>query len=56
MEIRNIKTFIKAAETGNFTKTADELGVGITVHVAEDLAEFEGCVRMYGKTPLRKLP
>ena len=26
MEIRNIKTFIKAAETGNFTKTADELG------------------------------
>lgn len=26
MEIRNIKTFIKAAETGNFTKTAEELG------------------------------
>ena len=26
MEIRNIKTFIRAAETGNFTKTADELG------------------------------
>lgn len=26
MEIRNIKTFIRAAETGNFTKTAEELG------------------------------
>ncbi len=36
-------------------KTADKLGVGITVHVAEDLAEFEGCVRMYGKTPVRLL-
>ena len=36
-------------------KVADKLGVGITVHVAEDLAEFEGCVRLHGKTPVELL-
>lgn len=36
-------------------KAADKLGVGITIHVAEDLAEFEGCVRLYGKTPVELL-
>lgn len=36
-------------------KTADRLGVGITIHVAEDLAEFEGCARLYGKTPVELL-
>lgn len=34
---------------------ADKLGVGITIHVAEDLAEFEGCARLYGKTPVELL-
>ena len=36
-------------------KAADELGVGITIHVAEDLAEFESCARLYGKTPVELL-
>ncbi len=36
-------------------KAADRLGVGITIHVAEDLAEFEGCARLYGKTPVELL-
>ncbi|MGF6375758.1 5-methylthioadenosine/S-adenosylhomocysteine deaminase [Clostridiales Family XIII bacterium PM5-7] len=36
-------------------KIADKLGVGITVHVAEDLAEVEGCIRLYGKTPVELL-
>lgn len=35
--------------------TADRLGVGITIHVAEDLAEVEGCIRLYGKTPVELL-
>ena len=36
-------------------KAADELGVGITVHVAEDLTEFESCARLYGRTPVELL-
>ena len=34
-------------------KMADRLGVGITIHGAESLIEFESCVRMYGKTPVQ---
>lgn len=34
-------------------KKADEIGIGITIHGAEDLFEFENCLRMYGKTPVR---
>lgn len=33
-------------------KLADKLGVGITIHGAEDLIEFESCVRIHGKTPI----
>ena len=33
-------------------KLADKLGVGITIHAAEDLAEVEGCARLYGRTPV----
>lgn len=29
------------------------LGVGITIHAKEDLAEVEGCVRIHGKTPIQ---
>lgn len=32
---------------------ADKLGVGITIHGAEDLMEFEACVRTHGKTPIQ---
>lgn len=36
-------------------RVADRLGVGITVHVAEDLSEFEACIRLHGKTPVELL-
>ena len=34
-------------------RLADRLGVGITIHAAEDLAEVEGCARIHGKTPIQ---
>lgn len=34
-------------------KLADRLGVGITIHAAEDLMEIEACVRIHGKTPVQ---
>lgn len=34
-------------------KLADKLGVGITVHVAEDVIENEACMRTYGKSPVQ---
>ena len=43
MEIRNIKTFIRAAETGNFTKTAEELGYSqgtVTLQIKQLEAEL----------------
>ena len=32
---------------------ADKLGVGITVHVGEDVIEVEACVRQHGKSPVQ---
>ena len=46
MEIRNIKTFIRAAETGNFTKTAEELGYSqgtVTLQIKQLEAELGNC-------------
>ncbi len=34
-------------------KCADKLGVGITIHGAEDFTEFESCLRKHGKTPVQ---
>lgn len=34
---------------------ADKLGVGITVHVGEDIIEFEACQRQYGKSPVQMM-
>lgn len=36
-------------------KIADSLGVGITIHAAEDLNEFRECLKRYGKTPIQLL-
>lgn len=33
-------------------KRADKMGVGITIHGAESIIEFESCIRQYGKTPV----
>ncbi len=33
-------------------RQADKLGVGITIHGAEDFMEFENAIRLYGKTPV----
>lgn len=32
---------------------ADKKGVGITVHVGEDIIEFEACIREHGKSPVQ---
>ncbi|WP_130863617.1 amidohydrolase family protein [Bacilliculturomica massiliensis] len=34
-------------------ETADRLGVGVSIHIAEAAMEFESCMRMYGKTPVQ---
>lgn len=36
-------------------KAADRLGVGITIHAAEGLMEFQECIRRYGRTPIQLL-
>jgi len=36
-------------------KRADKMGVGITIHGAESIIEFESCVRQFGKTPVQHL-
>lgn len=33
-------------------RAADQLGIGITIHAAEGLTEFQECIRRYGKTPI----
>lgn len=32
---------------------ADKMGVGITIHGAEAFMELEGCIRLFGKTPVQ---
>lgn len=54
MEIRNIKTFIRAAETGNFTKTAEELGYSqgtVTLQIKQ--LETELGVPLFNRTGKR---
>lgn len=56
-----IKTFLGPTQTMTCTpemfkatrKLADKLGVPITIHVGEDVIEFEACIRMHGKSPVQ---